>query len=350
MNSLTRPLALVALCAASLVASPAAFSADLETARVERAPTDVRHVAEAVVEAVNSATIAAQVQGRITDVNVDAGDRVSAGQMLMRIDASEANQAVAGAAASVAQAQATYVNAQAEWRRNVSLQEKGFVSQAVVDQAVARMNVAAAGLTAAKAGRGQAATIRDFTSIAAPISGVVAERHAEVGEMAQPGRPLLTLYDPRQLRVVAQLPQSVAQGVSGAPLAADIVLTGHDGPVAASAVMLVPSADPRTHTMEVRALLPATLSGVVPGQFARLMLRVGSTSRLTIPAPAVLRRGELTAVYVQTDAGFRLRQIRPGEMLPDGRIEILAGLNEGDSVALDPVKASLLRQENASQQ
>jgi RND family efflux transporter MFP subunit len=350
VKSPTHSLSVVALCAFALSAAPAVFATELETALVERAATGVRHVAEAVVEAVNSATIAAQVQGRITEVAADAGDRVSAGQVLMRIDASEANQAVAGAAASVAQAQATYVNAQAEWRRNVSLKEKGFVSQAVVDQAVAAMNVAAAGLTAAKAGRGQAATVRDFTRISAPISGVVAERHAEVGEMAQPGRPLLTLYDPRQLRVVAQLPQSVAQGVSGMPLAADIVLIGQAGPVAATAVMLVPSADPKTHTMEVRAVLPATVAGVVPGQFARLMLQVGTAPRLTMPAAAVLRRGEVTAVYVQTDAGFRLRQIRPGEVLPDGRIEILAGLNEGDRVALDPIKASLLRQQNASQQ
>lgn len=350
MKSLTPPSFFAVLCVAALAAAPAAVAAEIQTALVERAPTGVRHIAEGVVEAVNSATIAAQVQGRIIEVTADAGDRVSAGQLLMRVDASEANQAVAGAAASVAQAQATYVNAQAEWRRNVSLKEKGFVSQAVVDQAVAAMNVAAAGLSAARAGRGQAATVRDFTRIAAPISGVVAERHAEVGEMAQPGRPLLTLYDPGQLRVVAQLPQSIVQGVSGAPLAADIVLSGRDAPVAASAVMLVPSADPKTHTMEVRALLPASVSGVVPGQFARLMLQVGTTPRLTMPASAVLRRGEVTAVYVHTDAGFRLRQIRPGERLPDGRIEILAGLNVGDRVALDPVKASLLRQQNASQQ
>lgn len=329
---------------------PLASAADLETAPVERAPVAVLHVAEGVVEAINSATIAAQVQGRIVDVRADAGDRVASGQVLMRIDASEANQAVAGAAASVAQAQATTINAQAQWARNVALRDKGFVSQAVVDQSLAAMRAAQAGLKAAQAGRGQAVTVRDFTTIAAPLAGVVAERHAEAGEMAQPGRPLLTLYDPARLRVVAQLPQSVAQGVSGTSLAADIVLTGRDAPLAAESVMLVPSADPRTHTMEVRASLPATVSGVVPGQFARLILRVGSAPRLTVPAAAVLRRGEVTAVYVQTEAGFRLRQIRPGQALPDGRIEILAGLNVGDRVALDPVRASLLRQQDASQQ
>ncbi|KAA3653427.1 MAG: efflux RND transporter periplasmic adaptor subunit [Proteobacteria bacterium] len=350
MNRQTPRFPLILLCAAALGVAAPVRAAELETAPVERAPVEVLHVAEGVVEAVSSATIAAQVQGRIIDVKADAGDRVRAGQVLMRIDASEANQAVAGAAASVAQAQATYINAQAEWQRNVALREKGFVSQAVVDQAVATMKAAQAGLKAAQAGRGQAVTVRDFTTIVAPLAGVVAERHAEAGEMAQPGRPLLTVYDPAQLRVVAQLPQSVAQGVSNAPLAADIILTGTDGRVRAAQVMLVPSADPRTHTMEVRALLPATVSGVVPGQFARLLLQLGATPRLTVPGAAVLRRGEVTAVYVQTDAGFRLRQIRPGEVLPDGRIEILAGLNAGDRVALDPVRASLLRHQNASQQ
>ncbi|MFV0664935.1 efflux RND transporter periplasmic adaptor subunit [Denitromonas sp.] len=349
MNRQTSLFPLIVLCAAALAAPPA-FAADLETALVERAPVDVLHVAEGVVEAVSSATIAAQVQGRIVDVQADAGDRVRAGQVLMRIDASEADQAVAGAAASVAQAQAAYINAQAEWRRTVALRERNFVSQAAVDQAEAAMKAAQAGLKAAQASRGQAVTVRDFTTIVAPLAGVVAARHAEAGEMAQPGRPLLTVYDPAQLRVVAQLPQSVAQGLSNAPLAADIILTGGERRVAATAVMLVPSADPRTHTMEVRALLPATVRGVVPGQFARLMLQVGATPRLTVPGAAVIRRGEVTAVYVQTDAGFRLRQIRPGAVLPDGRIEILAGLNVGDRVALDPVRASLLRHQNASQQ
>lgn len=341
MKTQTSSSLLAALACVALTLPPPAHAEPLATVAVERADVAIRHVAEGVVEAVHSATVAAQVQGRIVDVHVDAGDAVRKGALLMRIDASAANQAVAGAAASVAQAEANTINARAEWQRNVALHGKGFVSQAVVDQAVARLRAAEAGLRAAQAGRGQAVTVRDFTTLEAPLDGVVAERHVSSGDMAQPGRALVTLYDPARLRVIAQLPQSVAQGVAGAALSADVLIPGQASPLTASAVMLVPSADPRTHTMEVRAELPSGTGMLVPGQFARLVLHVGARSQLIVPAAAVLRRGEVTAVYVQTDAGFRMRQVRPGERLPDGRIEILAGLDAGEQVALDPVRASL---------
>lgn len=311
------------------------------TVPVERGAVAHQHVAEGVVEAVNAATVAAQVQGRILTASVDAGDRVKRGQVLMRIDASEANQTVAAAAANVAQAQAAYANARAEWERTQALFQQKFVSQAHVDQARASLRSAEAALRAAKAGQGQAMVARDFTTITAPFDGIVSVRHVDAGDMAQPGRSLIEIYAPGAMRVVAQVPLSVIGRANTHELRAQLELTALNTMVAAEQVTVLPAADPRTFTVEVRARIPESVTGLTPGEFARMHLFVGESSRVTIPAGAILRRGEITAVYVHTDDGFRLRQIRPGEAVADGRIEVLAGLKAGEVVALDPIRASL---------
>ncbi len=326
---------LIILCASL------ARAQSVDVAPVERASVASQHVAEGVVEAVSSATVAAQVQGRILSVAVDAGDTVTRGQVLMRIDASAANQTVAAASANVASAQAAYANARAEWERTQALFRQKFVSQAHVDQARAALRAAEASLGVARAGQGQAVVARDFTTITAPFDGIVSVRHAEAGDMAQPGRALIEVYAPGAMRVVAQVPLSVIGRADTTALRAEIELPALLKRVAAERVTVLPAADPRTFTVEVRATLPADVSGVAPGQFARMYLRVGESARVTVPASAVLRRGEITAVYVKTDAGFRMRQIRAGERVAGERIEVLAGLKAGEDVALDPIRASL---------
>ena len=332
------PIVLLALTGAlSAAAEP------LVTAPVTRAAIADAYVAEGVMEAERSATVAAQVAGQITDVGPDAGARVRRGDVLMRIDASEAEQSVVAAAADVAGARAAHANARAEWLRTQALFAKGYVSRAVVDQARAALDAAEAGLQAAQAGRGRATVVRDFTTITAPFDGVVAARLVDAGDMAQPGRALISLYDPGALRVTAQVAQSRVALAGADGLSAEIEVPGVNTRFAASEVIVVPAADPRTHTVEVRARMPDGAGDFVPGQFARLHLSSGARPRLSVPASAVLRRGEVTAVYVRVGEDFRMRQIRPGEALGDGRIEVLAGVVEGEQVALDPVRASLRR-------
>lgn len=346
INMMIRHIPLVLAC---LLPFGSVWAQSVEIAPVERGAVATQHVAEGVVEAVSSATVAAQVQGRILSTAVDAGDTVTKGQVLMRVDASEANQSVAAAAANVASAQAAAANARAEWERTQALFKQKFVSQAHVDQARASLRAAEASLKAAQAGQGQALVARDFTTITAPFDGIVSVRHVDAGDMAQPGRPLIEVYSPGVMRVVAQVPLTVIGRANIAKLRAQLEVPALDQLVAAERVTVLPAADPRTFTVEVRATLPQGVDGIAPGQFARMHLFVGETSRVTIPAASVLRRGEIVAVYVKKEDGFHLRQIRPGESVGDGRIEVLAGLKDGEQVALDPIKASLsLKQTQAA--
>ena len=314
-----------------------------ETAAVEYREVELSYPAEAVVEAVRQATVAAQVHGRVIEVKRDAGDRVRQGELLMRIDEREASFAEAGAEARIAQAQANLANASAEHERTRRLVAKKFVSQAALDQAEAAHRAAEAELAAALAGRSQSATARTFTVVTSPLGGVVAQRHTELGEMASPGKPLITVFDPRDLRVVADIPQYKLAEV-GRTRKARVHFPESDRWLDAASITVLPSAEPRTHTVRVRIDLPEDVSGVVPGMFARAHLVTGRAKKLLAPATAVLRRGELTAAYVVGDRGsVRLRQIRLGDYQAGGWIEVLAGLSAGELVALDPVKAGVQR-------
>lgn len=111
--------------------------------------------------------------------------------------------------------------------------------------------------------------------------------------------------------------------------------------VEATAVNLLPTADVTTHVSQVRVNLPA-VPEAMPGMFARVHFVVGQAEKLTVPAAAVVRRGEVTAVYVQApDNRLSLRQLRLGDVVGEGEIEVLAGLAAGDKVVTDPVKAGI---------
>jgi RND family efflux transporter MFP subunit len=296
--------------------------------------------AEGVVEAVRQATLGAQVAGRIVELNVKAGDTVRAGQVLARIDARTADQAVAASLSQVAEAEANLANAKRKHERNRDLLAQKFVSQAAVDQSDAEYKAAQAQLAVVKANAGQAVATQSFNAITAPYAGVIGATHAELGDMAQPGRPLVTVFDPRELRVTATLPQATLSRVKlDLPVRIDLTATGRG--VTATKLTVIPLADPRTHTTRVRLDLPAT-ENVLPGQFARAHFVTGTVRALAIPAAALLRRGEVTAVYVIDEKGRpQLRQVRTGEVVGDGQVEILAGLAGGERIAQNPVQAGM---------
>lgn len=316
--------------------------ADIPITRVELRPVAETYVADATLEAVNRSTVAARVSGRILEMTVDAGDRVRSGEVLARIDVAEAAQMLTSAKARVAEADAALLNARAAHTRTLELFTRKFVSQAALDQASLGLDATQAQVQAARAERDRAATVLDYGVIVAPHNGVVALRHAEVGEMAQPGMALVTLFDPNALRAVVDMPQT-RLGANATDVAhASVELPDSASRIAATRVTVLPAADARTHTVRVRVDLPSGLAGVVPGQYARVHFTTGQHSAIRVPSAAIVRRSEITAVYV-VDArlAFSLRQIRTGSTYPDGTVEVLAGLVGGEDIALDPAAASI---------
>jgi RND family efflux transporter MFP subunit len=329
------------LVALSLAACTAAAAEPLRTAPVEMRDMDLTYTAEAVVEAVRQSTVAAQIAGRIVDLRFDVGDYVKKGQVIARIDERAVTQAEAASVAQVREAQAALANARAQYERSKQLLAQKFISQAALDKAESDYRAAQARVTALLAGAGVAATERSFATIVAPYSGVVSARYVELGEMAAPGKPLFTGFDPSTLRVVATVPQGeVAAIQAGARARVEVPSTGKW--IDVRNIVVVPSADPRTHTTRVRLELPEDVRGVYPGVYARAHFVTGSALKLLVPRSAVVHRSEVTGVYVVDDKGnARLRQVRLGDASDEHYVEVLAGVRPGERVALDPIRAGM---------
>lgn len=296
--------------------------------------------AEGVVEAVRQSTLAAQIAGQIVELKVKVGDSVKAGQVLVRIDPRAAEQVVSGSQSQLAEAQAGLTNALRSYERNKQLFAQKFISKAGLDQAELDYKAAQARVGALQANAGQASTARTFTTITAPYAGVVAATPIEVGDMATPGRALVTVFDPASMRVIATLSQSSLHDVK-LELPVQVEVLAARSRLTAKQVTLVPLADSRSHTARLRLEL-GNAAGLLPGQFARAYFTTGVARKLVIPEKAVLRRSEVTAVYVLGASGQpQLRQIRVGEASVDGYVEVLAGLHEGERIAQEPIKAGL---------
>jgi len=346
MGRLTVPLLLLTGLLAACGEPQAPKSAAQASPALQTAAAEIRDIAlttsaEAVVEAVRQSTVSAQIAGRIVALNFDVGDYVKQGAVIARIDERAVAQAAEASEAQVAEARAALANARATFERSRQLFAQKFISQAALDQAEAGYKAAQARVSALLAGAGAAATERSFATLVAPYGGVVSARHVELGEMATPGRPIMTGFDPSTLRVVATVPQAQVAAIR-AHGKASIEVPSLGRWVEVKAMTIVPAADPRTHTTRVRLELPADVRGVVPGVYARAHFVVGSAPRLLVPRAAVVRRSEVTAVYVVgEDRRARLRQVRLGEAGDESRVEVLAGLRPGERVALEPIKAGM---------
>ena len=305
-------------------------AAGLPLLTVSARPVGLAFSTESLVEAVEETRVAAQVPGRVLSVFADAGSSVVKGSSLLRIDAREADE-------STKAAEAQYRVAKQNFLRHQQLKAQNFVSQAALDKAKADFDAAAANRSAAQATQSHA-------NIVAPISGVVARRHVQPGDMAMPGQPLFTIYRPGALRVLATVPQHQLSAVRLAKVATvDFPELGKT--VRATSIQVLPTADASTHVTSVRVNLP-DLPALVPGLFARVHFLTGEAEKLSLPASVIVRRGEVAAVYVQRpDQGLSLRQLRLGETLANGEIEVLAGLTAGERVVTDPVKAAIALQQ-----
>jgi RND family efflux transporter MFP subunit len=302
------------------------------------------------LQAARQATVSAQTAGNVLALNVKAGDRVRSGQVIARLDGREAQAVVERSQAALAQAQAEALNARLHAQRTLELRRQGFMSQAALDAAETQSRAAEAGVQQAEAGRAQARLTSAYAQVLAPFDGVVLATHLDAGDLASPGRPVVTIYAPGALRAVVQVPASRAVT---ARTAQNVTVTLPDGrTLAPTRRTEVSATDPVSQTVEWRLDLPAAaLQSLMPGQAVRvrfagapeqaLAAKPSSPAAIVVPEAAVLRRGELTAVYVATQDRFALRVVRLGARRAGGEVEVLAGLKPGDRVALDALRAGL---------
>lgn len=334
---------LVALFAAGFSAN--VWADALQTVTIAESNAEQSINVEGTIEAVKSSQLAPQVAGSITAFNVKAGDTVKAGQVLVRIDTRIANQQAVVNQAQVAAARAQLSAARQEYERKKRLYDKQYISQAALERAESDYKTAEAQTRAELAQTGVSGVQAGLHTITAPYAGVVAEVMAEQGDMAMPGKPLLTLYDPRQMRAVVNVPQSQIAGIKSTGVIKVMIpaATEAERNLTAAKITILPTADVVSNSVKVRLSLPQLLGSVSPGMFARAKLpttSAGVQNRIYIPSQAVIKRSELMAVYVVDEQGIpQLRQVRLGRKQGDN-MEIIAGLQAGEKIALDPIAAA----------
>jgi RND family efflux transporter MFP subunit len=310
---------------------------ELATRVVQPLRVPLERTVDGTIEAVNQATVSAQTAGRVAEILYDVDDVVPAGAVIVRLKGIEQRAGLTAASASLSEAKARAAEAASNYARIADMYQRRVVSKAQFDQATANRDAAVARLSAAEASLTTAREGVGYTEVRAPYGGVVTKRHVQVGETVAPGSPLMSGISLENLRVSTYVPQTVAAQVQARKQAN--VYFG-DRSVKATKITVFPEAATASGTFRARVELPPGAIDVAPGTYVKVGLVVGDADRLTVPTTALVRRSEVTAVYVVDAKGApSLQYVRPGPRAGD-EIEILAGLKAGDRVALDPVAAA----------
>lgn len=289
---------------------------------------------DGVIEAVQQSTVSAQTSGTVQRLPFDVDDSVAAGDLIVQLEDSEQRSRLRQAEAGLEEAEAALADATQRFERIEAVHERGLVSRQEFDQA--RNNLAAARARVERAGAAVSGAQEQlsYTRVLAPYGGILTERHVEVGEAVNPGQPLLSGLSLEQLRVVVDLPQKYAD-LARTERQAQVTLV--DGRVLETGEMtFYPYANPQTHTFRLRMRLSEPNGSLFPGMLVKVSVPVATREALWVPASSLIQRSELRAVFVLDEQDRpRLRQVRTG-VRDNGRLEILAGLSEGERVVSNP--------------
>lgn len=299
---------------------------------------------DAVVEAINVATVSSQVSGRVIGINFDVDDSVEKGQILVRLAGREQRARVDEIEAKELEAQAQYNIDHKEFSRIQKMYSKKLISKSILDKAEAKLRRSKEQLNSASARLRDAQTKLHYAVVRAPYAGVVVERHVEVGELAKVGQALMTGLSLEKLRVTAFVPQRYVNTIrNNGNVQVSFAGVGlEDETIVAQSVSVSPQADPVSHSFVVRVMFADKTKGLYPGMFSKISFSIGEAKKLLVPSQAIVQRSELMALYVVNEKNqVQLRQVRIGKHYPGDQTEILAGLSDGEQIALDPVAATI---------
>lgn len=307
-------------------------------------------------------TITSKSTGYVRAVHVVAGDRVTAGQVLIDLEANdvragvtrsraELDHAVQARAEAESALAAARVQAELAWtthERDAKLLESGAITRQQYDEidskyrasvaqqqmAEARLRAASSSIAMARAGLAEGQATLGYSHVVAPFAGRVVDRRVDAGALASPGMPLLVLDDEASLRVESAVDETRGADIHiGDPVTVD--LGPPHGQVIGKVGEVVPNVDVRSRAFLVKIDLPRAAAGLRPGAFARVSFHVGEQPRLVVPTTAISVNGALDRVFVVEKGVARLRMITRGD--PQGSwTEVLTGLSPSETVVIDP--------------
>ena len=300
-------------------ADPVPAAVNARAARVESAALPLTQTLTATIRPLERATLAARVMGSVTAADFTVGQTVKAGDLLLTLTAAEVPARLAQARAALAQAEREAAREAALVKQNATAADSALAAED-------RRRIAAAAVTEAEA-------LIAYTRVTAPFAGTITQKSVNSGDLATPGTPLLVLEATDRLRAEVQVPETFSTLPLGTAIFVE--LAPDTAPVSANLVEFSAAADPSTRTRLAKLALPAT-SAARSGQFIRVLWPVGETTSRLIPSSALTHLGQMERVFVVgADNRAVLRLVKSGATRAD-RVEILAGLDDGERVIVAP--------------
>lgn len=289
------------------------------------------------IKPVHEANVASKILARVLEVNVTAGKKVTAGDILVKLSDDEQRSRVQQAEADRDSMVAELQLAKIEIARAQQLIASKSISQAEFDTASTRVQTTQSGVDRANRAVEEAKVYLDFATIVAPFSGIIVDKAVQPGDTVSPGQTLLSLYDPSHMQLVANVRESLALKLKvGQQLPARMEALGYECLATVSEV--VPKADVSSRSFEVKVTGPCP-PGVYSGMFGRIMLPLEDEQLLLIPAESIQRVGQLTFVQVLIDGELARRSVQLGRKFED-QVEILTGLKAGEQVLIPTSSAT----------
>ncbi|MDT0690953.1 efflux RND transporter periplasmic adaptor subunit [Salegentibacter sp. F188] len=286
------------------------------------------------IEAVNSANLSTRMMGFIDDIHVSMGDKVSKGQLLVSINNSDLQAKRAQVNAGITEAEAAYRNAEKDYQRFKALFEEQSASQKEMDDQTARFEMAQARLETAKQMKNEINSQFAYVNIRAPFSGVITNKFAEEGTMANPGHPLLAIEAPGNFEVTARVAESnISRIETGTKV--DVIVKSVEQTVPGTVAEVSTSASNTGGQYLVKVALEDTGADLKSGMYATVRFPVekqeSTAEAVMIPTEAIVTRGDLKGVYtVSQQNTAMLRWLRLGRTYGN-RVEVLSGLNPDEA-------------------
>ncbi len=285
------------------------------------------------IEAVNKATVSAQTAGRVQKLNYDVDDFVAKGSVIVEFTNSEQTAALNQALENAKAANIAFEQAQVDYVRIKDIYEKKLVAKSQLDQALSKQEALQAKYKAAQSAVVTAKKQKEYTIIRAPYDGIVTKRFVEIGEVVNPGSPIMEGLSLNQLRVVTYIPEKIINQVKNHPDAKVVI---DDNQIGAKNITIFPYADKASRTFKTRIDIDTKEGQLFPGMTVKVAFKVGEKQAIIIPHNSVIHRSELTMVYVKNGGTKILRHIKLGTSHGDN-IEVISGLSPDDEILLNPL-------------
>ena len=290
------------------------------------------------VRAVHETTLGSRLLARVMEVNLQAGQNVQAGDILIRLDDTDLRAKLEQAKAAVSSAEAVLARASSDEKRYAELLEPRAVSRQQYDTAVASLRTAEAGLLQAKETVKEVQATLDWATIRSPIDGTVIDKKVERGDMVSPGQMLVTLYNPKRMQLVASVRESLTHRLQiGQSIGVQVEGLGKQ--CSGTVSEIVPEAQSASRSFQVKVTGPCP-PGIYSGMFGRILIPLDEEQVLVIPRAAVRKVGQLELVEVAQQDRITRRMIRTGRTF-DNDVEVLSGLRDGEKVVLPDVDNTL---------